>query len=409
MSDIIRTNLQSIPDDVELIVGIPRSGMLPATLLAVYLNLPLTDTMSLLHGKHAASSRNYRVSGDKNSTDIRDYKKILVIDDSCNTGLSINEVKTAISNIPDCTTEVLYACVYAAPAAIEFVDLFFEIVPQPRVFEWNIMNHALVQASFFDMDGVLCVDPNEEQNDDGEKYIDFILNAKPLWIPKFSIGAIVTSRLEKYRTYTEEWLKKAGVKYQNLVMLNLESKEERIRLGAHGPFKASIYGNNPAAVLFVESDPKQASFIAQATGKAVYCCTTADFYDEDASLDTYLDVKEKMTKYGQEMKAIISKLESITNDLLYKGALDIDIVESIKKQYASILSSFRNNYDKADVGELSDALESLQEYMEQNDADACENLLQMLPLVSRKVIDTGNHKILTMFSSKVTNNAWNRS
>ena len=72
MDRVIREKLSLIPSDVELIVGVPRSGMLPATLLAVYLNLPLTDTMSIASGaSHAASTRDYRLKSSKNSTDGR--------------------------------------------------------------------------------------------------------------------------------------------------------------------------------------------------------------------------------------------------------------------------------------------------------------------------------------------------
>ena len=47
-----------------------------------------------------------------------------------------------------------------------------------------------------DIDGVLCADPTPEENDDGEKYRHFLLNAPPLFIPKVTIGTLVTSRLE---------------------------------------------------------------------------------------------------------------------------------------------------------------------------------------------------------------------
>lgn len=50
-----------------------------------------------------------------------------------------------------------------------------------------------------DIDGVLCADPTPEENDDGEKYRHFLLNTPPLFIPKVTIGTLVTSRLEKYR------------------------------------------------------------------------------------------------------------------------------------------------------------------------------------------------------------------
>lgn len=62
-----------------------------------------------------------------------------------------------------------------------------------------------------DIDGVLCADPTPEENDDGEKYRHFLLNTPPLFIPKVTIGTLVTSRLEKYRPETEAWLQKNHV------------------------------------------------------------------------------------------------------------------------------------------------------------------------------------------------------
>lgn len=43
MNNIIVKNLQKLPHDIDLVVGIPRSGMLPANLIALYLNKPFTD------------------------------------------------------------------------------------------------------------------------------------------------------------------------------------------------------------------------------------------------------------------------------------------------------------------------------------------------------------------------------
>ena len=128
------------------------------------------------------------------------------------------------------------------------------------------------------MDGVLCVDPTDEQNDDGEKYIEFILNAKPLYIPTFKINSIVTSRLEKYRAQTEQWLKKHNVQYENLYMLDLPSMKERRRLKCHAEFKAKIYAQKEDCSYFIESDRKQAQQIAYMTGKQVICVTTDEYF-----------------------------------------------------------------------------------------------------------------------------------
>lgn len=43
LNHCILQHLSILPRDFDLIVGVPRSGMFPANLLALYLNLPVTD------------------------------------------------------------------------------------------------------------------------------------------------------------------------------------------------------------------------------------------------------------------------------------------------------------------------------------------------------------------------------
>ncbi|MBO4266725.1 MAG: FkbM family methyltransferase [Lachnospiraceae bacterium] len=408
MDRVIREKLSLIPSDVELIVGVPRSGMLPATLLAVYLNLPLTDTMSIASGaSHAASTRDYRLKSSKNSTDIRDYKKILVIDDSCYTGLSINEVKESIASIPDCDTEILYACVYVMPEATSCVDIYFEIVPSPRVFEWNIMNHSVICQSCFDLDGVLCVDPTEEQNDDGEKYIDFILNAKPLWTPKFTIGVIVTSRLEKYRSYTEKWLSEHNISYQHLIMLNLRSKEERIRMGAHAPFKASVYDQIAGTKLFIESDPDQARYIAEATGKAVYCVSTNEFYDEIHGVDEYLETKTSLEQYADQLSNVIGKLRILAMSI-GGGSADTNVVSALTDSWDAVISDMESMYSSDSVIAVDQLYTRLRNSIEEKDNAKCVKLADELDSLCRDVILKETTRLTVDAADMVTDAAWRK-
>lgn len=46
-----------------------------------------------------------------------------------------------------------------------------------------------------------------EENGDGEKYLNFIKNAEVMFLSTGKIYALVSNRLEKYRTETEQWLK----------------------------------------------------------------------------------------------------------------------------------------------------------------------------------------------------------
>ncbi len=156
------------------------------------------------------------------------------------------------------------------PGKEKLVDFYFEIVPLPRYFQWNILNHSTLEKACFDIDGVLCVDPAPEQNDDGERYTDFVLNAQPLFIPGSKIGTIVTSRLEKYRKETETWLRANNVKYNELVMLNLPDMAARQKANSHAVHKAKTYMSGPY-VLFVESDLSQAIEINRIAGKPVLC------------------------------------------------------------------------------------------------------------------------------------------
>jgi uncharacterized HAD superfamily protein len=59
------------------------------------------------------------------------------------------------------------------------------------------------------------------------------------------------------------------VKYKKLYMLDLPSKEDRIKQGAAPIFKAEQYRNS-GLDLFIESDHNQAVSIAEHSGKFVY-------------------------------------------------------------------------------------------------------------------------------------------
>jgi uncharacterized HAD superfamily protein/hypoxanthine phosphoribosyltransferase len=276
LNRIILNRLSILPRDFDLIVGIPRSGMLPANLLALYLNKPYTDLNSFLNG-HI-----YKAGARGQFFDIKEFKKVLVVDDSVASGAAIDKCRESLKDLV-ADFSFSYCAIYVIPGKEKVVDYYFEVVPLPRYFQWNILNHTSLEKACFDIDGVLCVDPTEEQNDDGEKYIDFILNAPPLFIPGSKIGTIVTSRLEKYRKETEKWLKDNKVKYNNLVMLDLPNKEARMKANSHAEHKANTY-NSGSYVLFIESDLSQATEINRITKKPVLCTQNFEMIFESESL-----------------------------------------------------------------------------------------------------------------------------
>lgn len=276
MNQIILKRLYTIPRDFDLIVGVPRSGMFPANLLALYLSLPYTDLDSFING-HI-----YKAGERGDFFDIKDFRRVLVVDDSIASGAALEKCKEKLAPFAS-DFEFKYCIIYATPDKKSSVDYYFELVPTPRYFQWNIMNHTVLQKSCLDIDGVLCVDPKPEDNDDGEKYVEFLLNAAPLYLPKCPIGTLVTSRLAKYRPQTEQWLAKHNVKYDKLVMLDLPTMEARQKANNHAAHKAAEYGSSGYA-LFIESSISQALEINKITGKPVLCTENFEMIFNSKSL-----------------------------------------------------------------------------------------------------------------------------
>ena len=50
LSETIRKNIWKIPRDIDCIIGIPRSGMIAASIISSYLNVPLIDVCSFTEG-----------------------------------------------------------------------------------------------------------------------------------------------------------------------------------------------------------------------------------------------------------------------------------------------------------------------------------------------------------------------
>jgi len=270
LSACIFSNLHRLPRDIDVVVGIPRSGLLPATLFALALNLPIADLHGFAEGRILASGKTRRRSAlDVQASSVR---RVLVVDDSIDTGAALREARELLRAArPE--VECVFCAVYGSSAAADDDTLVLEVVPPPRVFQWNVMHHAILARSCVDIDGVLCVDPNHEENDDGDRYRNFILNATPLNLPTKKIGALVTSRLEKYREPTEAWLRVHQVEYEQLIMLDLPDAQTRRQMQAHGGFKGQHYRDSDA-VLFIESEPAQAAQIAHISGKPVLCVET---------------------------------------------------------------------------------------------------------------------------------------
>ena len=69
MNQAIIKGLYKVPRDIDLIAGIPRSGLLAANILALHMNLPLTDFDGLLE-KRLFKSGTRQCNFDKDPTSI---------------------------------------------------------------------------------------------------------------------------------------------------------------------------------------------------------------------------------------------------------------------------------------------------------------------------------------------------
>lgn len=306
LTKCIVKNLHKIPRDIDLIVGIPRSGTMVANILALYLNLPFTDIDNFVNKGALKTGTTRKCRGWIHS--IEEAKHVLIVDDSVSSGKAIKGAKELFAE-KNVSVKTTFMAVYALNVSKGMVDIYLELCEQPRMFEWNYMHHWALEYCCMDIDGVVCEDPDRSQNDDGEKYIEFLENAAPKFIPTQKVGRFVSTRLEKYRPQTEAWMKKYGIEYDELIMMDGVSAKERALMGNHAEHKANVY-KNCDAILFFESDYDQALNICQLSGKPVFCI-------ENRTLITSDNVVQKLKVHNKEFivtaKRVVRKLTKKIN------------------------------------------------------------------------------------------------
>lgn len=262
-ADVTTLNAR-LPRDIVGVVGIPRSGMLPAAIFAQLRHIHLGCYPDFLNNGF------WLGCGARLSGDAVPYRgKVLIIDDSASRGNALRQSREVWTGRTANLFEPIWAVVYKTGGldlggALHGVEL-----PPRRYYEWNLLQHPGAGDFMLDIDGVLNLDLLAPDND-GELYAAALRNAVPLHLPHVKIGALVTCRLERWRAETEAWLSRAGVRYGKLVMHPAKTAEERRWAGNCGYWKGSVYRKHPATV-FVESSAHQAPAIAAASGKPVIC------------------------------------------------------------------------------------------------------------------------------------------
>lgn len=284
LAGTIRKNVHKIPHDVDFVIGVPRSGVIAAGIIAEFLNAPLIDVDSFAKfGALPTGGRRSRF----HRRPVTERSRVLVVDDTIFHGWSLRETKNKLAPF---ARKFGYEFVYLAvflEGPNDGVDIWLEDLRRYTdgyttfvLYEWNIFHHVpkLMGECIYDIDGVLCLDPPDERS--GRPYLDYLPNAVPLFTPTVKVGELVTYRLEKYRDLTEWWLRNQGVTYGALTMFPAKSYDERAEMGiSPAAFKADIYRLRPWAKLFVESDDRQAREIYGLAGKPVYSVETNKIYE----------------------------------------------------------------------------------------------------------------------------------
>jgi orotate phosphoribosyltransferase len=268
-----------VPPDVTTVAGVSRSGMYPATMLAMLLHLPLL-VVRHHQGDIIPGGNGWRLNEGAPTRQGR----TLFVDDTTMTGNSLKRTKF-IARENGYETP-LFASVYVNPAAKAKPGLWSVDLPWPHLLEWNLFNSVLMDSCAFDMDGILCHDCPVSDDDDGERYLEWMRTVKPLYlVRKRRIRTIITARLEKYRPQTEEWLAQWRIRYDKLVMGPWKSKAERHGKVAQWKAKqvkkfAKSDAGRIKPTMYIESDPRLAKAIASASGVLTVCPATAECFGD---------------------------------------------------------------------------------------------------------------------------------
>lgn len=275
----IRNNFHKIPHDIDFVLGVPRSGVICASIISEFLNAPFVDVTSFCSGAVPTGGGRLRYHTES----VREKKKVLVVDDTIYNGNAMRRVRQQLAPFSD-RYDFTYMVVYREGNCVD-VDFWLDDLRKyttdfPIVlYEWNIFHHItnIMAQCIYDMDGVLCVDPPDERNEN--EYLNYIINAVPLFTPTTEIGQIVSYRLSKNEEITKRWLSEHNIRYKGITLFPAKTYEERANSGiSPAAFKADIYKHSGWAKLFVESDDIQAQKIRDITRKPVYCVGSNKLY-----------------------------------------------------------------------------------------------------------------------------------
>jgi len=80
-----------------MLVAIPRSGLLAGTMIALHLNIGLTDIDSFCEGRIVSAGKRAELLGLPNK--LSDVKHVLVVDDSIGSGSAMRDAKEKLKGV----------------------------------------------------------------------------------------------------------------------------------------------------------------------------------------------------------------------------------------------------------------------------------------------------------------------
>lgn len=245
-----------LPRGLSAVYGVPRSGLLPASMIAAERHLPLgvVGAPGLFAGSRIQRFGNPSSRGP-----------VLLVDDSLSTGGAMDRAARWLAERG--VSNVLRCALYVAPGRENLLHYSARVVPAPRIFRWNLWGTVRTQRLMCDLDGVLCADPRVF-DDDGPEYQEALRTASPLHTPLLPIHSVVTNRLERWREITASWLASHGVQAGSLHMQRFSTAAARRMAGDYGRWKGEVYSGSDA-LLFVESDEAQARRIHEVSKRPV--------------------------------------------------------------------------------------------------------------------------------------------
>jgi hypothetical protein len=243
-----------VPPNISRVVGVPRSGMIPAGILSSLLHRPLYSLLA--NGEEVPVGGGSRADWGR----MKDSDGVaLYVDDTIHDGGTYDRLVDEGARIQEGIFVVCFAKV--SERTTKRMNHWAEELPTPHLLEWNLFNAPWSTGFAIDMDGIICHNPPWQ--------------SRPLYLPRnATMPAIITARPESERQATQKWLDEFGVMYDELVMWS-GAEQDRWNVEKIGAWKASQV-KQLGLKLYIESEPPLADEIRK-HGIQVLCPSQGKF------------------------------------------------------------------------------------------------------------------------------------